>query len=229
MRAVLATSWAIGFSVQTALPCRRAASMSAACVLVGVTTTTASTSGSAMASRGSLVERPERARSRPRAAAASSGSATTTTRALGIAPRLRRCVRPMRPRRGRPRRCLRGRGARAGSLCLRGGAGAPVHEPGVVGVHGEVPHAVGAGHDVEVPAVVARGRRRGDSPWARARGPRPSASWPRRGCGRACRRGQRRSPGARRIGSSRAPPGGLPGGSSVSCLWAGSSTSCRPA
>ena len=90
-------SWAIGFSLQTALPARSAASISAAWVLVGVAMTTASTAGSWIASSGSADARSARARSRPVAAAAALGSATTTTRALGMAAMLRRWVWPIRP------------------------------------------------------------------------------------------------------------------------------------
>jgi hypothetical protein len=97
IRRVSAISWAMGFSLHTALPALMASSIRGAWVLVGVTITTASTSGSWMASTVSVEARLARASSRPRSAASAMGSATTTTWAFGIAARLRTWVWPMRP------------------------------------------------------------------------------------------------------------------------------------
>src|SRR5436190_15480992 len=96
-RAVSARSRAIGFSLQIAFPARSAASIRVAWVLVGVTMMTASTSGSLIAARASLVERSARPVSRPRSASPGSRSATTTSRAAAIPASVWRCVRPIRP------------------------------------------------------------------------------------------------------------------------------------
>src|SRR3972149_6237571 len=82
-RCVSAMVSAIGFSLPNALPARAAISIRLACVLVGVTITTASTSGWAIASSGAPTARWARAMARPRSAAARAGSATTPTPAAG--------------------------------------------------------------------------------------------------------------------------------------------------
>ncbi len=119
----------MGFSLQTALPAFTASSMSSACVLVGVTMTTASTPGAAMASRASVYAWSARASARPASAAAATGSATATTLASAIPARLRMCVWPMRPApstatpMGSPPMLMRGSFAATASACPADGAG----------------------------------------------------------------------------------------------------------
>ena len=180
-------SWAIGFSLQTALPARSAASISAAWVLVGVTITTASTAGSWIASSGSPDARSARASSRPVAAASASGSATTTTRAFGMAAMLRRWVRPIRPAPRTATPIAAGSLGAEGHSSSRRWSARPLLVPVARLVH--VVLAADLGHGHVPPALharhAARGRRRARRrPWAgRGREPRPA----RRGSRPACR------------------------------------------
>src|SRR5437879_2129269 len=128
IRFVSAMSRAIGFSLQTALPARSAASMRVAWVLVDVTMTTASTAGSWIASSASSVVRPARPISPPRRAISGSGSATTTIRAVRIPARVWRWLKPIRPT---PRKATPIRSRAVAWVVVIG-------SPWMVGVHGMV-------------------------------------------------------------------------------------------
>ena len=171
MRAVSPMSWAIGFSLQTALPARSAASISAAWVL--------GRRGDDDRFDGRVVDRLQRVAStrgphgpssRPVAAAASAlGSATTTTRALGIGGEVAEVglAHPRRPQ--GPRRRSRSRPSAGRSQQVAPREREAVLVPVARLVHVVLAADLGNGH--VPPALHARDTARGGHPDHDDRGP----------------------------------------------------------